>query len=140
MRVLFADTGYWIALLDNQDYLNTRATALSREFMADRLVTTYLVVIEVLNFLSTGGSHMRQRAAEWATALHDRQNIEIVWHTDEDIRFAIDRYGMRHDQSWSLTDCASFMLMEERGISEALAHDRDFEQAGFVALLRTPPA
>ena len=26
--------------------------------------------------------------------------------------------------------------MEERDITEALAHDRDFEQAGFRALLR----
>ena len=40
------------------------------------------------------------------------------------------------DQHWSLTDCASFIVMEERGISEALAYDRDFEQAGFTALLR----
>ena len=29
--------------------------------------------------------------------------------------------------------------MEERGIGEALAHDRDFEQAGFSALLRDDP-
>ncbi len=35
-----------------------------------------------------------------------------------------------------LTDCASFLVMEKRGIAEALAYDRDFEQAGFVALLR----
>ena len=26
--------------------------------------------------------------------------------------------------------------MEQRGLTEALAYDRDFEQAGFVALLR----
>ena len=31
---------------------------------------------------------------------------------------------------------ASFLLMEGRGICEALTHDRNFEQAGFVALLR----
>ena len=40
------------------------------------------------------------------------------------------------DQRWSLTDCSSFLLMEQRGISEALAYDRDFEQAGFIPLLR----
>ena len=45
-------------------------------------------------------------------------------------------YGSRLDQTWSLTDCASFLVMEQRGITDALAHDRDFEQAGFVALLR----
>ena len=40
------------------------------------------------------------------------------------------------DQTWSLTDCASFLVMEERNITEALAYDPDFEQAGFTALLR----
>ena len=39
-------------------------------------------------------------------------------------------------QTWILTDCASFLVMEERNITEALAYDRDFEQAGFTALLR----
>ena len=45
-------------------------------------------------------------------------------------------YRQMLDKEWSLTDCASFALMKERGIAEALAHDRHFEQAGFVALLR----
>ena len=34
----------------------------------------------------------------------------------------------------------SFVVMRERGITEALAYDRDFEQAGFTALLRNPNA
>ncbi len=41
------------------------------------------------------------------------------------------------DKEWSITDCASFEVMQARGISEALARDLHFEQAGFVALLRT---
>ena len=44
--------------------------------------------------------------------------------------------GARGDQRWSLTDCASFLVMEERNITAALAYDRDFEQPGFTALLR----
>ena len=49
---------------------------------------------------------------------------------------AVERYSQRIDQRWSVTDCASFLIMEERGITDALAHDRDFVQAGFRALLR----
>ena len=45
-------------------------------------------------------------------------------------------YADRLDQRWSVTDCSSFLIMEERGITDALAYDRDFEQAGFRALLR----
>ena len=56
--------------------------------------------------------------------------------TAAQFRAAVERYTERPDQAWSLTDCASFIVMEERGITEALAHDRDFEQAGFTSLLR----
>jgi predicted nucleic acid-binding protein len=44
-------------------------------------------------------------------------------------------YSQRRDKDWSLTDCISFVVMEERGVTEALATDRDFKQAGFVTLL-----
>jgi predicted nucleic acid-binding protein len=37
---------------------------------------------------------------------------------------------------WSLTDCASFVIMDQRQIAEALTHDRHFEQRGYRALLR----
>ena len=55
---------------------------------------------------------------------------------DAQFQAAVEHYADGPDQTWSLTDCASFLVMEERSISEALAYDRDFEQAGFTALLR----
>ena len=42
----------------------------------------------------------------------------------------------RLDKEWSITDCASFLVMQERGITEALTSDRHFEQTGYIALLR----
>jgi uncharacterized protein len=45
-------------------------------------------------------------------------------------------YADRLDKAWSQTDCLSFKLMEEQNISEALAYDKHFAQAGFVALMR----
>jgi predicted nucleic acid-binding protein len=44
-------------------------------------------------------------------------------------------YASRPDKDWSLTDCISFVLMKELGVSEALTGDHHFQQAGFVALL-----
>ena len=136
MRVVFADSGYWIALLDNRDALHAHALAFSGELIVDHLVTTHMVVVEVLNFASNSGAYMRQRAGEWAKSLRVKPNVEVVWHTEEQFWAAVERYEARQDQTWSLTDCASFLVMEERNITEALAYDRDFEQAGFVALLR----
>ncbi len=56
--------------------------------------------------------------------------------SDTQFRAAVEHYAARPDQRWSLTDCASFLVMEERGIAEAPAYDWDFEQAGFTAVLR----
>jgi len=47
----------------------------------------------------------------------------------------IDRYNGRSDKEWSLTDCISFVVMEQHDIEEALTGDHHFEQAGFRALL-----
>ena len=47
----------------------------------------------------------------------------------------MDLYNARDDKDWSLTDCISFIVMKEHGITEALTGDRHFEQAGFRALL-----
>jgi uncharacterized protein len=40
------------------------------------------------------------------------------------------------DQSWSFTDCVSFLVMRKRRLSNALTKDQHFARAGFVALLR----
>ena len=44
-------------------------------------------------------------------------------------------YRARPDKDWGLTDCVSFVLMKQEGITEALTADVHFRQAGFTALL-----
>lgn len=99
-------------------------------------VTTQMVMVEVLNYMSRGGVRLRSLAAHMIQELQARHDVEIVPQTDSQFQAAAQRYAARVDHSWSLTDCASFLIMEERRIDKALAYDRDFEQAGFVALLR----
>lgn len=43
-------------------------------------------------------------------------------------------YTCRADKFWTLTDCISFIVMEDRGIRDALTGDHHFEQAGFTIL------
>jgi predicted nucleic acid-binding protein len=49
---------------------------------------------------------------------------------------AIEFYGRRADKAWSLTDCVSFVVMADLGITDALTGDHHFEQASFRALLK----
>jgi len=48
----------------------------------------------------------------------------------------LNLYRQRPDKDWSLTDCISFVVMREHGVTKALTADRHFEQAGFAILLR----
>ena len=136
MRTLFADSGHWIALLHPRDQMHERAKAVVAGLESVAIITTQMALAEALNHLSREGERLRYLAVEMVRGLEDNPDVQIVPQTDMQFRAAVERYASRGDQRWSLTDCASFLVMEERGITEALAYDRDFEQAGFVALLR----
>ena len=135
MRTVFADSGHWIALLQPVTRCMTgRGGGCRLDSVA--IVTTQMALVEAFNHLSGQGEHLRRLAVQMARGLENDPNVEIIPQTDAQFRAAVERFASRDDQRWSLTDCASFLAMEERGITEALAYDRDFEQAGFVALLR----
>jgi predicted nucleic acid-binding protein len=52
---------------------------------------------------------------------------------------AVELYGSRSDKEWGLTDCISFVVMQERGLTHVLTTDRHFAQAGFQnAMLNAP--
>lgn len=136
MSPVFADAGYWIALWSRSDGLHRQAAALAERFVGSKTVTTEFVLIEVLDGFSDLGEHGRDVAASLVRELQTDPDVEIVPGSSNLFNAALELYAQRPDQSWSLTDCASFLVMEERGITEALAYDRDFEQAGFAALLR----
>ncbi len=138
MSEVFADTGYWVALLRRRDYLHDAAIAASRRLETRTIVTSHLVMVEVLNHMSGEGAWGRSRAWQLWQHVNDDPGFLLVPQTTGQLNSAGAMYARVADQSWSLTDCASFALMRERGITEALAYDRDFEQAGFTALLRDP--
>lgn len=134
MKVVFADTGYWVAVLNPKDDWNNRANELSRSLGKFRIVTSEMVLDELLAGLSKLA--VRAMAIRGVDAIRTNPNIEVVPQTSLQFGEAFGMYRHMLDKEWSLTDCASFALMKERGITDALAHDRHFEQAGFVALLR----
>jgi predicted nucleic acid-binding protein len=62
--------------------------------------------------------------------------VEVVYVDEFLHQSALSFLRMRLDKAWSLCDAVSFLLMQQRGIIEALTTDHHFEQAGFVRLLR----
>lgn len=134
MRTVFADTGYWVALLNPRDQLHDKARSVSASLGQTRIVTSEMVLDELLATLSKPVT--RATVINAVSSILSNPNVEVVPQTSLQFREAFDLYKTRSDKEWSLTDCTSFNLMKERAITEALAYDIHFEQAGFVALLR----
>lgn len=95
-----------------------------------------MVLVEFMNFFLCADSQLRNRAANSIGYLRDSPGVKIIPQSSEQFDRAVQLYRERVDKQWSLTDCSSFLLMTELNITEALAHDRHFEQAGFRVLLR----
>ena len=72
-------------------------------------------------------------------ALRQGTKLEVVAASTERQDCGAKLFGEQGDKGWSLTDCISFVITSERGMHEALTADRDFEEAGFRALLRYEP-
>jgi len=136
MKTVFADAGYWIAILNPADDLYVKAVNLSNALEPFQIVTSEMVFTEVLNSFSRRESAFRQAAAQFVERSLGNPQIEVIPQTSDLFHQALDLYKQRADKAWSHPDCASFCIMQQQNILEALTHDRHFEQAGFVALLR----
>jgi len=136
MKQVFADTVYWLALLNLRDELHAEASRLAKTLESLQIVTTDWVLLEVLNGLAAYGPLLRGTAARFVLSLIAETGADIVPHTIEDFAHALALYQDRPDKAWSMTDRSSFLLMQKIGIDSALTCDKHFEQAGFKALLR----
>lgn len=134
MDRVFADTSYWIALFNARDALHARSLAASREFSSDRIVTSEMVLTEFLNSFCGYGPTLRRAAAKAVQRLRS-SDVVIISQTPELFATALERYRAMEDKAWSLTDCASFLIIEQQRLKAALTRDRHFAQAGFQLLL-----
>jgi predicted nucleic acid-binding protein len=132
---VFLDAAYAIALSAPKDDYHRRAVLLADELETakTRLVTTRAVLLEIGNALSR--QRYRRAAVELLQSLEADPNVTIV-HLSEDLYVRAFRlFRGRLDKEWGLTDCVSFVVMQDRKIAEALTTDEHFRQAGFQALL-----
>ncbi len=135
-RELFLDASYLIALGAPGDQHHIKAREIMRELEAtSRLfVTTQAVLFEVGDALCK--PKHRQSAFRLLQALEADPRTQIVFITEELYTQGLQLFRRRSDKEWSLTDCISFEVMSDFGITQALTTDEHFEQAGFKALLR----
>jgi predicted nucleic acid-binding protein len=138
MNNLFIDTSGWGNLFDSSQPYHFQATDvyLSAKAEDKRIITTNYIIIELVSLLIHPLRVPRQKLIQLISGLKTSPYLEII-HVDASLDQQVWQFFQSHqDKEWSLVDCASFVVMKERDINEALTNDHHFEQAGFIRLLR----
>ena len=126
MNKFFLDSAYAIALSAVTDQYHNKAEILARQIETDaiQMITTRAVILEIGNALAS----IRYRAAaiELLDSLEEDPNVKIIALSEELYNRAMELYRQRPDKEWGLTDCVSFVVMQDYGITEALTTDEHF--------------
>jgi uncharacterized protein len=129
---MLIDTSGFFSIHDRAEKEHDRAQELY-QIAQSRLTTNYILAEYVALALVRGLP--RTRVAEFSEEVLDDESVEIIW-VDEDLHHrGVELLLQRPDKTYSLCDAVSFVLMRERGETEALTTDRHFEQEGLVRLL-----
>ncbi len=131
MSAVFGDTFYFLALINRADEAHSRCRQFSEDHRGTVFTTEY-VLVEVADALAAPAH--RVTAAAFIRLLQHHSQIRVVPASERLWDRGLALYADRPDKDWSLTDCISFVVMQDTGIGEALTGDRHFTQAGFRAV------
>jgi predicted nucleic acid-binding protein len=134
MAELFCDTSGWGHLVDSTQAYHTLATVLYRAARQQnrKIITTNYIVTELVALFT---SPLRVPRLTTIGFIESLQTSQIV-HIDPTMhRQAWELLARREDKDWSLVDCASLAVMQERKITEALTTDRNFGTSGIHKII-----
>lgn len=127
------DTTFVQALLNKRDQYHVQAKALlPRVRVAAEVWITEAVLVEIGNALS---DFNRLAAANFIEQCYKTVNMRVVTIDTPLLMRALRLYRERSDKEWGITDCISFIVMQEQGLQEATTADDHFRQAGFRTLM-----
>ena len=126
---VFADTNFYVAMLNSRDQYHARAMAYTSN-TTDRIVTSDFVLLEVANFHTKPAD--RPVFVSFLTLLRHHPRTTIVSANTNWMQRGIDLFAKRLDKEWSLTDCITFEMMSDLGLTHGLTADHHIIQAGFT--------
>ena len=136
----FLDTAYVTALINTRDQWHEAAVRWQRQLALERrrLLVTEFILVEIADALAS--VRFRAHAIEIIAKLRASALVEIVPVSSGLFQDALILYEDRQDKDWGLSDCTSFVVMNQQNLTEALTTDDHFRQAGFrPLLLENPP-
>src|SRR5919199_1503505 len=132
-RRTLIDTSAYFALLDADDANHQQARTISARLIAEgwRLLTTSFVLTETHALLV---NRLSQQIATRFLRDMEHSPTTLVWVTPRDVQRARAIIYQYTDKDFSLTDAASFAVMERLRIPAAFTFDRHFAQYGLTVL------
>ena len=103
MRTVFADTFYWVSLINPHDDWHQKVMETSQSLGQIQIVTTEEVLTEVLTFYSKAGSRMRQRTVDFIKNIFNNQNVQIIEQNHQSFVLGFTLYENRPNKGYSLT-------------------------------------
>jgi len=98
MSAVFADTFYWIAITNIDDFAHVRAKSLTGAIAPRTLVTTEEVLTEYLNYFSAWGPHFRRKALANVQHILSSNAVEVLPQTAASFVAGLTLYGARPDK------------------------------------------
>lgn len=130
---IFLDTAFVQALLNRRDQYHVQARMLlPRIRMAQEVWLTEAIIVEIGNALAATN---RAASSQFIRQCYLTANMRIKPVTSDLLERALTFYELRNDKAWGLTDCISFVVMQDEGLVLAATADHHFSQAGFQILL-----
>ena len=115
MSAVFADTFYWIALIDSNDSAHHRALALTSQLLSRTIVTTDEVLTECLTFFATTSMQLRRKAVITAREiLEDDPGVRVLPQSRTSFLSGMELYEARPDKEYSLVNCISMQTMRRK--------------------------
>jgi predicted nucleic acid-binding protein len=138
MPNLFIDTSGWANLIDISQPFHTLSANIYQNTRSQKhkIITTSYIITELVALLASPLRIPRPKAIAFIQSLKTSPYLEVIYISQEIDTKAWELLMQRQDKEWSLVDCSSFIIMQERKISESLTSDHHFEQAGFIRLLK----
>ena len=134
-RTVLLDTSFIIAIENLDDPYHQIAKEIDRDLLKENalLLLHWGIVLEVADGYARIGR--RSKGNQLLEKFASEDGYQVSPLTTSLFQESLMLFQDRPDKEWGLTDCISFRLMEQKGISEALTADVHFQQAGFKALL-----
>lgn len=129
---LFVDTGFFVALQNEDDNFHSKAMDIAADLLHGRREKLYCSDY----ILDEAITAVRARTKDYNKAIRtgniivNSKDIEMVKVSDDIIKKALESYKQYRDKKLSFTDWTSYHLIKKKNFLGIVSPDHEFEQVG----------